>query len=114
MEERYEKYKDMSKTELTKAVDQGMRQDIENISNEWRAFEEDKLGRSFESISRRFSSKANEIINYIKKLSSDIFDINVETKSNVQNLTEKSYFHCKIESLFDTTLALEVLSFALP
>ena len=75
MEEHYQKHKDKNKTELTKSMDGAMRQEIENIFNEWRALEEDKLGRAFGSISRRFSSKANEIITYIKKLSSDIFDI---------------------------------------
>ncbi len=114
MEEHYKKHKNKDKSELTKAIDQAMRQGVENIYNEWRTLEEDKLTKEFESISRRFSSKANEIITHIKKLSSDIFDIKVETFSSVETLTEDSYFHYKIEALFDTTLALEVLPFVLP
>jgi small GTP-binding protein len=114
MEEHYKKHKDKGKIELTKAIDQAMRQEVEDIFNEWRILEEGKLSQEFENISRRFSSKANEIITYIKKLSSDIFDIKVETFSNIETLTTESYFHYRIEALFDTTLALEVLPFALP
>lgn len=114
MEGHYEKHKSKSKTELTKTIDQAMRQEIENIFNEWRGIEEDKLSQELESVSRRFSSKANEMITYIKKLSSDIFDIKVEIFSGVETLAGETYFHYRIESLFDTTLALEVLPFALP
>lgn len=114
MEGHYRSYKDKSKTELTKAIDRAMRQEIECVFNEWLILEENKVGREFENISRRFSSKANEMITYIKKLSSDIFDIEVETLSNVKTLATEGYFHYRIESLFDTTLALEVLPFVLP
>lgn len=114
MEEHYQKHRDKNKTELTKSIDGAMGQEIENIFNEWRALEEDKLGQGFENISRRFSSKANEIITYIKKLSSDIFDIKVETFSGIETLAGETYFHYRIGSLFDTALALEVLPFALP
>jgi GTPase Era involved in 16S rRNA processing len=114
MEEHYKKHKNKDKTELTKAIDQAMKQEVENIYNEWRTLEEDKLTKEFETISRRFSSKANEIIAYIKKLSSDIFDIKVETLSSVETLAEETYFQYRIGSLFDTTLALEILPFALP
>jgi GTPase SAR1 family protein len=114
MEKHYKKHVDKGKIELTKAIDQAMRQEVESIFNEWRTLEEDKLSQGFENISRRFSSKANEIITYIKRLSSDIFDIGVETFSGVETLTGESYFHYRIESLFDTNLALEVLPFALP
>jgi len=114
MEEHYKKHGDKGKIELTKAIDQAMRQEVENLFNEWRILEEDKLSQGFENISRRFSSKANEIITYIKRLSSDIFDIKVETFSGVETLTTESCFHYRIESLFDTNLALEVLPFALP
>lgn len=113
MEGHYEKHENKGKAELTKAIDGAMRQEIENIFNEWRAIEEDKLSQKFGDVSRRFSSKANEIITYIKKLSSDIFDIKVETLSGIETLTTEGYFQYRIESLFDTTLALEVLPFAL-
>lgn len=114
MEGHYKIYKDKSKIELSKSIDSAMRQEIECIFNEWRILEEDKLDREFENISRRFSSKANEIITYIKKLSSDIFDIKVETFSGVETLSAEGYLQYRIESLFDTNLALEVLPFALP
>ena len=114
MEVHYRNYKDISKNELTKAIDQAMRQEVENIFNEWRTLEEDKLIQEFENISRRFSSKANRIITYIKKLSADIFDIKVEAFNNVETLNTEGYFQYRIESLFDTTLALEILPFALP
>ncbi|MBI2486156.1 MAG: dynamin family protein [Deltaproteobacteria bacterium] len=114
MEEHYKNHKDKGKTELTKAIDRAMRREVESIFNEWRTHEEDKLRQGFENVSRRFSSKANDIIAYIKKLSSDIFDIKVETLSSVETLAEETYFQYRIGSLFDTTLALEILPFALP
>jgi translation elongation factor EF-Tu-like GTPase len=114
MEEHYKNHKDKGKTELTKAIDGAMRQEVESIFNEWRTHEEDKLRQGFENVSSRFSSKANDIIAYIKKLSSDIFDIKVETLSSVDTLAEETYFQYRIGFLFDTTLALEILPFALP
>jgi len=91
-----------------------MRQEIESIFDEWRILEEEKLGLEFESVSRRFSLKANEIITYIKKLSSDIFEIDVDIVTGAEALESETFFHYKVESLFDTALALEVLPFALP
>jgi GTPase SAR1 family protein len=114
MEEHYTKHKVLGKAELTKTIDQSMKQEIENIFNSWRALEEDKLDQEFKNISRRFSSRANEIITYIKKLSSDIFDIKVDAISSVETLATEGYFRYRVESLFDTTLALEILPFALP
>jgi GTPase SAR1 family protein len=114
MEGHYQHHKDKNKTELTKAIDSAMRQEIESIFDEWRILEEEKLGLELESISRRFSSRANEIITYIKKLSSDIFEIDVDIVTGAEALESETFFHCKVESLFDTALALEVLPFALP
>jgi hypothetical protein len=91
-----------------------MKQEVENIFDEWRTLEEDKLGLEFENISKRFSSKANEIITSIKNLSSDIFEINVEIFTGVETLTREIFFHYRVESLFDAALALEALPFALP
>jgi GTP-binding protein EngB required for normal cell division len=110
----YQQHKDKNKTELTKAIDSAMKQEIESIFDEWRILEEEKLGREFEKIAGRFSSRANEIIIYIKKLSSDIFEIDVDAITGVEALTAESYFYYKVESLFDTALALEFLPFALP
>jgi hypothetical protein len=114
MKEHYLRHEDKNKTELTKAIDLAMRQEIESIFDEWRILEEEKLGLEFESVSRRFSLKANEIITYIKKLSSDIFEIDVDIVTGAEALESETFFHCKVESLFDTALALEVLPFALP
>jgi GTPase SAR1 family protein len=114
MEEHYAKQKHLGKAELTKAIDKSMHTEIENIFNAWRTFEENKLDREFENISWRFSLKANDIINHIKKLSSGIFNIKVETFSGVESLTAEGHFQYRIEALFDTTLALEILPFALP
>jgi len=114
MEEHFKKLQDVGKTELAKEIDRVMKQGIEVILREWRALEEDKLKRGFENITRRFSAKANEIISYIKTLSSEIFDVEVETFNHVKTLTTESYFYFRIDTLFDNTLMLETLPFALP
>jgi GTPase SAR1 family protein len=114
MEGRYERLKDLGKSELTKAIDRTMKREVENIFYEWRALEEDKLNEGFQNITKRFSAKANEIITYITTLSSEIFDIEVETFNSIETLTTESYFYFKIDSLFDNTLMLETLPFALP
>jgi len=114
MEGHYERLKDVGKSELTKAIDRAMKQEVETIFYEWRALEEDKLKQGFENIRRRFSSKANEIITDIRTLSSEIFDVEVGTFNSFETLTTESHFYFRIDSLFDNTLMLETLPFALP
>jgi GTPase Era involved in 16S rRNA processing len=114
MEVHYKRLNDLGKSELTKAIDRAMKQEVENIFYEWHALEEDKLKQGFENITRRFSFKANEIIAAIKRLSSEIFDVEVGTFNNLETLTTESHFYFRIHSLFDNTLMLETLPFALP
>ncbi len=104
----------LSNRKLNDALENHLADRVKDAFEEWRPVKNREIGEAFERTVTRFTLKANQIIEHIGKISKNIFDLEVETFSRIEKLTEESDFYYMLKD--DTMFMIDPskLSYLLP
>lgn len=97
VEEQFAKIKSLPSRELQNALEQEVVSNARQAFNAWRAMEEDKLAKAFETICRRFVVKIDEAVDSLLNFSSDLFEIPFEAVKSEALWSAKSRFYYKFK-----------------
>lgn len=95
----YEAHLKDDKKSLVQALDHCLRQSIEEAFQAWLPLEDEKMRRGFEKIASRFSARANRLVQQIRQISADLFDLPLENREGMETLTSQSRLYYKTEEL---------------
>lgn len=97
LEEQFARSKSLSSKELRAALEQMVIEHVRQAFNIWRAMEDDRLAKAFETICRRFVVKIDDTVDELMKFSSDLFEIPFEVNKTEALWSAKSQFYYKFK-----------------
>ena len=97
LEEEFTRAKSLPLKQLKKDLEEMIAAHVKQAFNIWRAMEDDRLAKAFESICRRFTVKIDEAVDALLKFSSDLFDIPYEVIKTEALWSTKSKFYYKFK-----------------
>lgn len=109
------KFKDEAKSNKAHLIDtlrEYLKLRISNIFSDWKAKEDHQIEEQFSALNSRFAEKGNEIIQEIRRITTELFGMEVTTSFEVEPLSTKSSHYYAVDSPF--TLSLETLPLSLP
>jgi hypothetical protein len=115
LEEEFNRLKTFSSRELRDALQQTIIDHVRHAFQTWRAIEDDRIARAFETICKRFVVKSNDTVDALLKFSSDLFNIPYQAVKSEGLWTVKSGFYFKFqEQPVGLEIAASSLTLALP
>jgi hypothetical protein len=112
MSEVFERHQDLSTEKLIEAMHTETARTVQEMFIPWRAGEESYVRETFERITWRFVERANRIIADIRRLSADLFEVQITPIIEVEPFKTESSHYYYIEDLF--MLQLSRLPLLLP
>lgn len=97
VEEIFNQSNSLSVKEMKSNIEQGVINFVRQAFGVWRAKEDDKLAKNFESICKRFVIKINDIVDSLMRFSSELFEIPFETIKTEALWTSKSHFYYRFQ-----------------
>ncbi|MCX8069613.1 MAG: dynamin family protein [Thermodesulfovibrionales bacterium] len=110
IQEEFIRVKHLPSKELKSALEQKIIEYVRQAFNVWRAKEDDKLAKAFESICKRFVVKIDDAVDTLLKFSSDLFEIPYEAIKAEAFWSTKSGFYYKFK---EQPGAIEIVSSSL-
>jgi GTPase SAR1 family protein len=98
LEGQFARMKTLPLRELRNALEQIVIEHVRQAFNTWRALEDDRLGKAFEAVCKRFSVKIDDTVDALMKFSSDLFEIPFEAIKTEALWSEKSRFSYKFRN----------------
>ena len=115
LEEQFAQLKTLSSRALRDALEQTVIDHVKQAFTAWRAIEDDRLAKAFETICKRFVVKINDAVDALMKFSSDLFEIPFEAIKTEALWTVKSGFYYKFrEQPVGIEIVASSLTLALP
>ena len=105
LESRYKEVEKMEKDEIVCQMMKHYPDILESIFESFRLAEEEKVIQSYEKIINRFSKKTENTIEEIRKLSSEIFEVDIPHIETKDNFTIKKGLYYRAEPLLYTISA---------
>jgi len=100
-------------TEYVKLMETALREGVVGTFDEWIVRQEERLNQEYAKISKRFSDRANEIIENLQAASAKLFDVAVERVSSDEAISSDTRFYYLLGDqprFFDIEGALDFLS----
>jgi GTPase SAR1 family protein len=97
LEELFAEMKSLRSRELRDALEQAVVNNVRQAFTTWRAMEDDRLAKAFETICGRFVVKINDVVDALLKFSSDLFQVPFETVKTEALWSAKSRFYYKFK-----------------
>jgi GTP-binding protein EngB required for normal cell division len=110
LEEQFGHMKSLPSRELRSALEQTVVDHVRQAFNTWRALEDDRLAKAFETICKRYASKINDTVDALMKFSSDLFEIHFEAIKTEVLWSDKSRFSYKFR---DEPVGLQIVASSL-
>lgn len=110
LEVQFAQMKALPSRELRNGLEQMVIEHVRQAFNTWRALEEERLGKAFEAICKRFSVKINDTVDALLKFSSDLFEIPFEATKTDALWSDKSRFSYKFR---DEPVGLQIVASSL-
>jgi len=115
LEEQFAQLKTLPSRNLRDTLEQTIQDHIKQAFNTWRAIEDDRIAKAFETICKRFVVKINDTVDALMKFSSDLFEIPFEAIKTEALWTVKSGFYYKFrEQPVGIAIVASSLTLALP
>ncbi len=115
LEEQFTQIKTLPSRELSNALEQTIQDHVKQAFNIWRAVEDDKLAKAFETICKRFVVKIDDAVDSLLKFSSELFEIPFEAVKTEALWSAKSRFYYKFnEQPVGLVIVASSLTLALP
>ncbi len=108
----FEQHKRESNDQLIETLRSSLKEHIEQIFNNWRRTEDEKVRASFDKITGRFVDRGNQLIREIKTLTRELFELEVTAHFDVEPLTDKSRHYYAVDNPF--TLLIQTMPLLLP
>jgi GTPase SAR1 family protein len=96
--------------ELRGSLEQTIIDHVRQAFNTWRALEDERLAKAFETICGRYASKINDTVDGLMKFSSDLFEIPFEAIKTEMLWSDKSRFSYKFR---DEPVGLQIVASSL-
>jgi GTPase SAR1 family protein len=113
--EQFEQNKCLSLKDLRGILEQAVIDHVRQAFITWRAIEEERIARAFESICKRFIIKINETVDDLLRYSSELFSVPFDTVRAESLWSVKSGFFYKFkEQPVGTAIIASTLTLALP
>ena len=99
--------------EYVKLMEKSLREGIVGVFDEWIVRQEERLNQEYAKISKRFSDRANEIIENLQAASAKLFDIAMERVASDEAISSDTRFYYLLGDqprFFDIEGALDFLS----
>lgn len=100
-------------TEYVKLMENALREGIVGVFDAWIVHQEERLNEEYAKISKRFSDRANEIIENLQAASAKLFDIAMERVASDETISSDTRFYYLLGDqprFFDIEGALDFLS----
>ncbi|MCK8601825.1 dynamin family protein [Desulfoferrobacter suflitae] len=100
-------------TEYVKLMENTLREGVVHTFDEWIVRQEERINEEYRKISKRFSDRANEIIENLQVASARLFDVAVERVSSDEAISSETRFYYLLGDqprFFDIEGALDFLS----
>ncbi|PJA81285.1 MAG: hypothetical protein CO147_10730 [Nitrospirae bacterium CG_4_9_14_3_um_filter_44_28] len=110
IEEQFAQLKTLPSRALRDALEQTVVDHVKQAFTTWRAIEDDRLAKAFETICKRFVVKINDAVDALMKFSSDLFEIPFEAIKTEALWTVKSGFYYKFK---DQPVGIEIVASSL-
>lgn len=110
LEEEFNRLKTLSSRKLRDALQQTIIEHARHAFHTWRAIEDDRLAKAFETICKRFVIKINDTVDTLLKFSSDLFNIPYEVVKTESLWTVQSGFYYKFQ---EQPVGLEIVASSL-
>ena len=112
IEQEYETHKDLSKDDLIEHLRTELKRQITKIFDDWRKDENKRIDETFAHLNARFVDKANHVIAEIKSLTSQLFQIEVNTYFEIETLKMQSRHYYAVDNPF--MLSMQLMPLLLP
>ena len=111
----FEQNKDRSLKDLRNTLEEAVVNHVRQAFITWRAIEDERLAKAFETICKRFITKINETVDELLRYSSDLFSVPFDTVKAEALWSIKSGFYFKFkEQPVGTVVIASTLTLALP
>lgn len=100
-------------TEYVKLMEDSLHGGVVRTFDEWILSQEERLNQEYAKISKRFSDRANEIIENLQAASAKLFDVAVERVASEEAISSESHFYYLLGDqprFFDIEGAVDFLS----
>ena len=113
--EQFELNKGLSLKELRSVLEEAVIDHVKQAIITWRAMEDERLAKAFETICKRFITKINETVDELLRYSSELFSVPFETVKAEALWSVKSGFYYRFkEQPVGTAIIASTLTLALP
>ena len=110
LEEQFIALKSLPSREMRDSLEQTIIEHVRQAFNTWRALEDERLAKAFETICGRYASRINDTVDGLMKFSSDLFDIPFEAIKTDLLWSDKSRFSYKFR---DEPVGLQIVASSL-
>ncbi len=107
LESYYREESGLSLKELKKHLEEHIISEVRQAVNSWRGIEDEKLGKTFESVCKRFIAKIDETVDSLLKFSSELFAVPYEAVKAEALWSTKSRFYYKFS---EQPVGLEIIT----
>lgn len=97
VEELYNQSDSMSVKVMKSSIENAIISFVRQAFGVWRAKEDDKLAKTFETVCKRFVVKINDTVDCLMRFSSELFEIPFETIKTDALWSSKSYFYYRFQ-----------------
>jgi GTP-binding protein EngB required for normal cell division len=113
--EQFERSKGLPLKDLRSALEEAVIDHVKQAFITWRALEDDRLAKAFETICKRFITKINETVDELLRYSSELFSVPFDTVKAEALWSVKSGFYYKFkEQPVGIAIIASTLTLALP
>jgi len=113
--EQFEQNKALSLKDLRTTLEQAVITHVKQAFITWRAMEDERLAKAFETICKRFITKINETVDELLRYSSELFSVPFDTVKAEALWSVKSGFYYRFkEQPVGTAIIASTLTLALP
>jgi GTPase SAR1 family protein len=113
--EQFERNKDLPLKDLRSALEEAVIDHVKQAFIIWRALEDERLAKAFETICKRFITKINETVDELLRYSSELFSVPFDTVKAEALWSVKSGFYYRFrEQPVGTAIIASTLTLALP
>jgi small GTP-binding protein len=113
--EQYELHKGLPLKDLRGALEEAVIAHVKQAFITWRAIEDERLAKAFETICKRFITKINETVDELLRYSSELFSVPFDSVKAEALWSVKSGFYYKFrEQPVGTAIIASTLTLALP
>ncbi len=110
LEDYYRESTGLSLKELHKHLEEHVISEVRQVVNAWRGIEDEKLGKTFETVCKRFIIKIDETVDSLLKFSSELFAVPFDAVKAEALWSTKSRFYYKF---MEQPVGLEIITSSL-